>query len=158
MKTTAIRYSFFGILWMIPLLLLGCDSSEDGKSDSELFVGRWELVEVEDSKGDQTPLLREIGTLTVTFDASGNYSLVFDAVNDALDQSQDNTYVVNETTRQITLNTSSETYGDIPVVTGYTFTGENQVRLQVDNVTVQIINTLLSTNFTGSSILTFERN
>lgn len=158
MKTTATRYSFFGILWVIPLLLLGCDSSENGKSDSELFVGRWELVEVEDSKGDQTPLLREIGTLTVTFDASGNYSLVFDAVNDALDQLQDNTYVVNETTRHIFLNTSSEEYGDIRIRAHYTFTGENQVRLLVDNLTIQIINSQLSTNFTGSTILTFERN
>ena len=158
MNTTMFRFSTYGFLSLLLVFLLGCDSDGNGVSDSALFVGSWQLVQVEDSKGDQTAVLRQIGTLSISFDASGNYSLVFDAVDDAMDQSQDNTYAVDEANRKITLNTTSETYGEVPVVSNYSFSGENQVQLQVDNVTVQIVNTLLNTNFTGSSSLTFERS
>ena len=156
---------------VVPLVLVmlaaglwsGCDSaSDDDPTDSELFVGTWNVVRVEDAQGDQTAVFQQAGDLSITFDEE-NYTLTFDSADGQNDIELPGPYTVNEATSRLTL-TVTNPLGDpptLPVVLVYDFDSDEEMELTVDQVTWLLLEAALASagvDLQGDVTLTLEKS
>lgn len=131
------------VMLLAVVLFAGCDSGDDGLSDSERFVGSWTVTSVRDQEGDKTPVISALGTLSATFDDDGQYELTFDWAQQGLpDQTLSNTYTVNEAADKLVLNATDPLDGSLlPLAVSYDFETDDRVTLSVPSAVIMIVAT-----------------
>lgn len=68
-----------GILIMLMVGTLGCDSTDAGKNDPNPFVGTWKLMSLRDNAGDKTATTNLIiDDVLFAFDEASNFELTID--------------------------------------------------------------------------------
>ncbi len=157
------RKFLFSVLTLALLVLAtGCDSSNDGQSDAELFVAIWNAVGVSDGTGDQTAsFAQSVSKFEVNFADNGTYSLdvVFTDQRPRI-QFGGATYTISEGTKQVTIVIPGAVTGgaDLPLVFGYAFSNNN-TRVALSNAAqVAFVNLLFGTTYTGTVTVTLQRS
>jgi hypothetical protein len=133
---------------------IGCDSNDDELSDSERFVGDWDITAVGDSDGDQTADFEAgFDGVTVVFTQGGTFTLTADPIQGD-DVVLEGPYNVNETAKQVTVTIS---FGgqNIPLSLPYNFNGDDEVTL---SALAAILNPLLGISLTGTAVITLSRD
>lgn len=155
---------------LLPLALIlalfvgvGCDSNDEGVSDTELFVGTWTVVNVTNDSGgaNETDLTQALvgangtlNSLSLGFNTNNTYTLNADYRSadtpDVVVAGAPFTYTVNERTNQITLQLPSPTgSGTIPAQIGYSFNGDDEFTALLPSV---VMNALFSTDIYRGSV------
>lgn len=157
------RKFLFSVLTLALLVLAtGCDSSNDGQSDAELFVAIWSAVGVSDGTGDQTAsFAQSVSKFEVNFADNGTYSLdvVFTDQRPRI-QFGGAPYTISESTKQVTIVIPGAVTGgaDLPLVFGYAFSNNN-TRVALSNAAqVAFVNLLFGTTYTGTVTVTLQRS
>ncbi len=154
------RSSFQKYLAFLPVIALlfafaACDSSDDDPTESELFIGSWNLTGVSDADGAVE--LTAFSSIVVSF-SSTTGTITAAPIDGSADQVFTGSYSVDETANTLTLQlTVTGIPTPVPVVTSYSFSGEDRVTLTVDAATAVVLGPLFGTQFSGAVTLTVER-
>ena len=159
MKTYKWYYSLV-FLFAGMALLVGCDSGDsddEGPTDAERFIGEWTVVSAADQDGqrDQTAVFANLGTMTVTLNDTGNYSLLL-VYNDPTqdDLLLNGPYTVNDAGKQLILTVSFQGLTvDLPFT--YNFVSDTSVELTVDGPTLSL---LLGAPLEGNVVLVIQKS
>lgn len=148
-------FALFGVLF--GGLVAGCDSGGDDRADAEVIVGTWDVNKIEDSRGDQTSVFEQNGTMEVTFGQAGNFSIVFDAIDPTQSTTLVGPYRVNEEASRLTLDA---TYLGtvVPLELEYTIESDDAMTMRLDAALVALMNALLKTDFQGTLVLSLARS
>lgn len=148
------KIPFYLVALLFAVFAIGCDSNDDELSDSERFIGDWEIAAVADSDGDQTAAFEAgFNSVAVEFTDTGTFTLTADPVQGD-DVVLEGPYNVNESANQVTVTIS---FGgqNIPLSLPYDFDGDDTVTL---SALAAILNPLLGTSLTGTAVITLERD
>lgn len=154
------RLAHIGFALLLLAFAAGCDTTEDSRSEAELFVGSWTLVKVEDTEGDKTALMNQAGKLSIVFKADGKFDLLYDPADGSEDQTLSNTYLVAEATNVLTLNaTNPFTQAPLPLEVTYDYRSDNEVVLTIPASTVLLVGTIVPpfAALKGQAKLTLKR-
>lgn len=144
--------SFLALL--VGLISIGCDSAEDDRSDAEIFIGTWSVVEVSDDEGDKTDVFEEgIQEFSATIEADGTYSLLVDFVDPQRpDVPLQGTYELREGDSQIILSA-----GPIDLNFGYDIESDDRIDLSINEVFVQQVFGAQPETYDGTVTFTVAR-
>ncbi len=139
--------------------LIGCDSNEDedDTGDAETFLGAWEIVSAADQGGqnDQTDVFAALGTLTITLNDDGTYSLVLVyADGQTPDLTITGNYAVNESSSTLVLSIQLEGLPQVDLPLEYSFRSDTEVEFTADATTLTI---LLGAQLDGSVVLVAQK-
>jgi hypothetical protein len=157
------RASTYGIMLLLAAFAIGCDSGDEDRPDSEVFVGSWTVAKIEDAEGDKTAQFQASGTLSTTFGATGTLTIAVDRPAPETDLSVNGTYTVTEPST-LTLNATitNPITGQpvsVPLGVSYAIQSEDEVVLTVDEATIGLIAAAiqLPNIFRGQVRLTIRR-
>lgn len=147
----------FGLMALIAVASIGCDSNDDDTADAAKFEGMWALTSVSDDEGDAT----------ATFVAAFQSIVLDNATDDTFDltvtpQTGDpivlsGTYSVNESSKKFTL-VAQTPLGPASLNFTYAFDGDNKVVLTSDTTTALLLNTLFEgVDLVGQAVITVTR-
>lgn len=151
----------FPFLMLFGLLLVtACDSdSKDSASDSDKFVGGWQLGGLSDGAGDRTAAFAQgYEAITISFTQAGAVTLSVNAadINPVGDSSYSGTYSVVESSK--TLNVSLSVNGTpTPLSFTYNFVNDNTATLTASSSTALLLGVLFATSFTEPVTITVVR-
>jgi hypothetical protein len=131
-----------------------CDSNDE-QTDSELFIGDWNVTSVSD--GDGTVELTNFSKIVIGFSSSAA-TITATPADASANQVFSGSYAVDEANNRITIQlTVTGIPTPIPVAASYSFSGDDTVTLTIGSATAVVLGPLFGTTFSGDVTLRVER-
>ena len=146
------RLPVYILALFVGLSTIGCDSNEDDKTDTELFVGSWNVVNVKDQEGDKTALFQAgINSFTAQLNADRTYSMAVD-FKDRQDIPLQGTYSIDEGSRSLVL-----VAGPQQLAFTYVIRSDDRIDLSIQDVFVEALFGTAPETYVGSVTFSIAR-